>query len=103
MSSAAPLSACFCICNFVFVYLCLKNSEDKSLQLFLCLLVSTSGTFRNKEKKVKEGGKKEEGGGCFEVCVKWATSETGMPRRCSLGRWTTPLDAETARWDLRCH
>ena len=78
MSSAAPLSACFCICNFVFVYLCfcifvylcLKNSEDKSLQLFLCLLVSTSGTFRNKEKKVKEGGKKEEGGGCFEVCVR---------------------------------
>merc|ERR1712210_153651 len=38
-----------------------------SLPLFLCLLVSASGTFRNKEKKVKEGGKKEEGGGCFEV------------------------------------
>merc|ERR1712168_1026780 len=38
-----------------------------SLPLFLCLLVSASGTFRNKEKRVKEGGKKEEGGGCFEV------------------------------------
>merc|ERR1711913_107020 len=38
-----------------------------SLPLFLCLLVSASATFRNKEKRVKEGGKKEEGGGCFEV------------------------------------
>merc|ERR1711971_448121 len=38
-----------------------------SLPLFLCLLVSASGTFRNKEKRGKEGGKKEEGGGCFEV------------------------------------
>merc|ERR1712072_451798 len=38
-----------------------------SLPLFLCLLVSASGTFRDKEKIVKEGGKKEEGGGCFEV------------------------------------
>jgi len=38
-----------------------------SLPLFLCLLVCVSGTFRNKEKRVKEGGKKEEGGGCFEV------------------------------------
>merc|ERR1712223_2141671 len=37
-----------------------------SLPLFLCLLVSASATFGNKEKRVKEGGKKEEGG-CFEV------------------------------------
>ena len=37
-----------------------------NLQLFLCLLVSASATFGNKEKRVKEGGKKEEGG-CFEV------------------------------------
>merc|ERR1712223_2060156 len=37
-----------------------------SLPLFLCLLVSASATFGNKEKRVKEGGKEEEGG-CFEV------------------------------------